>query len=165
MQIHNRRSGLLHQVDRSRAFSHNYRAKDTQFRVASHHMQVWHPKSLGIRQRNSSTTLNLEIFMLSSELKIITRPQHTHNQKDQKPKDHIQQLTLTSSSTLHRPPCLRSQTYSGYISIRLERHQDHSARSPVAHFDELICSAQATLPQKSDQLRLHRHSAGTPPRP
>ena len=70
-----------------------------------------------------------------------------------------QLLTLTSSSTLHRPQCLRSQTSSGYIVIRLERHQGHNARSPVAHFDELIYSAQATLPQESDQLRLHRHSA------
>ena len=73
-----------------------------------------------------------------------------------------QLLTLTSSSTLHRPHCLRSQTSSGYIAIRLERHQGHSARSPVAHFDELIYSAQATLPQESDQLRLHRHSATSP---
>ena len=76
-----------------------------------------------------------------------------------------QLLTLTSSSTLHRSRCLRSQTSLGYIAIRLERHQGHSARSPVAHFDELIYSTQATLPQESDQLRLHRHSAGTPPRP
>ena len=76
-----------------------------------------------------------------------------------------QLLTLTSSSALHRPCYLRSQTSSGYIAIRLERHQGHSARSLVAHFDELICSTQATLPQESDQLRLHCHSAGTPPRP
>ena len=61
-----------------------------------------------------------------------------------------QLLTLMSSSALHRPRCLRSQTSSGYIAIRLKRHQGHSARSPVAHFDELICSAQATLPQESD---------------
>ena len=45
MQIHNYRSGLFHQVGRSRTFSHNYRAKNTQFRMASHYMQVWHPKS------------------------------------------------------------------------------------------------------------------------
>ena len=76
-----------------------------------------------------------------------------------------QLLTLTSSSALHRPRCLRSQTNSGYIAIRLEHHQGHSARSPVAHFDELICSAQAMLPQESDQLKLHRHSAGTPLKP
>ena len=31
MQIHNRRSGLLYQVGRSRAFSHNYRAKICNF--------------------------------------------------------------------------------------------------------------------------------------
>ena len=68
-------------------------------------------------------------------------------------------LTLTSSSTLHRPRCLRSQTSSGYIATWLERHQGHSARSPVAHSDEPIYPAQATLPQESDQLRLHRHSA------
>ena len=76
-----------------------------------------------------------------------------------------QLLTLMSSSALHRPRCLKNQTSSGYIAIRLERHQGHSARSPVAHSDELICSAQAMLPQELDQLRLHRHSAGTPPRP
>ena len=70
-----------------------------------------------------------------------------------------QLLTLTSSSTLHRPRCLKSQISSGYIAIRLERHQGHSTRSPVAHSDELLYSAQATLPQESDQLRLHRHSA------
>ena len=40
-----------------------------------------------------------------------------------------------------------------------KRHQGHSARSPVAHLDEPIYPAQATLPQESDQLRLHRHSA------
>ena len=33
-----------------------------------------------------------------------------------------QLLTLTSSSTLHRPRCLRSQTSSGYIATRLHRH-------------------------------------------
>ena len=75
-----------------------------------------------------------------------------------------QLLTLTSSSTMHRPRCVRSQTSSGYIAIRLERYQGHSTRSPVDHSDELIYSAQATLPQKSDQLRLHRHSARMPPR-
>ena len=74
----------------------------------------------------------------------------------------VKLLTLTSSSTLHRPRCLRSQTSLDYIVTRLERHQGHSARSQVAHFDELIYSAQATLPQKSDQLRLHRHSATSP---
>ena len=51
-----------------------------------------------------------------------------------------QLLTLTSSSTLHRPRCLRSQTSSGYIAIRLESHQGHSARSPVTHIDELFPS-------------------------
>ena len=40
VQIHNRRSRLLHQVGRGRALSHNYRAEDTQLCVASHHMQV-----------------------------------------------------------------------------------------------------------------------------
>ena len=37
------------------------------------------------------------------------------------------------------------------------RDQASSTRSPVAHFDELIYSAQATLPQESDQFRLERH--------
>ena len=38
----------------------------------------------------------------------------------------------------------------------------HSARSPAAHFDEFVYSAQVTLPEESDQLRLHRHSATAP---
>ena len=38
VQIHNHRSRSLHQVGRGRALSHNYRAEDTQFCVASHHM-------------------------------------------------------------------------------------------------------------------------------
>ena len=37
-----------------------------------------------------------------------------------------------------------------------------SARSHVAHLDEPIYPAQATLPQESDQLRLHCHSATSP---
>ena len=79
-----------------------------------------------------------------------------------------QQLTLTSSSTQHRPRCLRSQISSGYIATLLYRHSvksplGHSARSLAAHFDELIYSAQATLPKESDQLRLRRHSAISPP--
>ena len=41
--------------------------------------------------------------------------------------------------------------------LRLECHQGHSARSQVAHIDEVIHSAQATLPNESDQLRLERH--------
>ena len=94
-----------------------------------------------------------------------------------------QQLTLTSSSTQHRPRCLRSHISSGYIATRLHRHSaaspldyiatrlhlhsaksplGHSARSPAAHFDELIYSAHVTLPKESDQLRLYRHSATSP---
>ena len=67
-----------------------------------------------------------------------------------------QQLTLTSSSTLHRSHYLRSQTAQATSPL------GHSARSPVAHFDEFIYSAQVTLPEESDQLRLHRHSASAP---
>ena len=71
-----------------------------------------------------------------------------------------QLLTLTSSSTLHRPRCLKSRTSSGYIAIRLERHQGHSSRSPVAHF--LLCTgyaasrvgpAQATSPFGSNATK------------
>ena len=47
-----------------------------------------------------------------------------------------QLLTSTSPSTLHRPRGLKSQTSSGYIATWLERHQGHSARSLVAHFDD-----------------------------
>ena len=69
-------------------------------------------------------------------------------------------LNLTSSSTLDRSCYLRSQISSGYIAIRLERHQGHSARSHAAHPDEFVYSGQVTLPEESDQLRLHCHSAG-----
>ena len=44
------------------AFSHNYRTKDTQFCVASHHMQVWHPKSPGIRQRKQFDNAKFKNF-------------------------------------------------------------------------------------------------------
>ena len=63
-------------------------------------------------------------------------------------------LTLTSSSTLDRSHYLRSQISSGYIAIRLERHQGHSARSHAAHLDEFVYSRQVTLPEKSDQATL-----------
>ena len=61
-----------------------------------------------------------------------------------------------SSSTLHRSCYLWSQISSGYISTRPQRP------SPAAHFDEFVYSAQVTLPEESDQLRLHRHSATAP---
>ena len=72
------------------------------------------------------------------------------------------QLTLTSSSTLDRSRYLRSQISSGYIATRLHCHSaisplGHNARSPATHFDEVIHSAQATLLNDSDQLRLERH--------
>ena len=38
----------------------------------------------------------------------------------------------------------------------------HCARSPAAHFDEFVYSAQVTLPEESDPLRLHCHSATSP---
>ena len=41
----------------------------------------------------------------------------------------------------------------GCIVIQLERHQCHSARSPAAHFDELVYSGHVTLPEESNQLR------------
>ena len=41
--------------------------------------------------------------------------------------------------------------------LRLERHEGHSARSPIAHIDEFIYSAQAMQSNESDQLRLERH--------
>ena len=63
VQIHNRRSRLLHQVGRGRAFSHNYRAEDTQLCVASHHMQVWYSKSLGIRQRKAIRQRQIQRFL------------------------------------------------------------------------------------------------------
>ena len=71
-------------------------------------------------------------------------------------------LTLTSSSTLDRSRYLRSQISSGYNTIRLEFHQGHSARSHAAHLDEFVYSGQVTLPEETDQLRLHCHSATSP---
>ena len=89
-----------------------------------------------------------------------------------------QQLNLTSSSTLDRSRYLRSWINScytatrlhrhsatsplGYIAIRLDRHQGHSAKSPAAHFDEFVYSGQVTLPEELDQLRLYCHSATLP---
>ena len=37
-----------------------------------------------------------------------------------------------------------------------------SARTNVAHLDEFVYSGQVTLPEESDQLRLHCHSATSP---
>ena len=37
-----------------------------------------------------------------------------------------------------------------------------SARSHVAHLDEFVYSGQVTVPEESDQLRLHCHSATLP---
>ena len=50
MQVHNRRSRLLHQMGRGRSLIHHYETKDTQFCMAGHHMQVWYSASLDIRQ-------------------------------------------------------------------------------------------------------------------
>ena len=63
MQIHNRRSRLLHQVGRGRALSHNYITKDTQLCVASYHMQVWYYKSIGIRQRETILQFQIQRFL------------------------------------------------------------------------------------------------------
>ena len=63
MQIHNRRSRLLHQVGRGRALSHNYRTEDTQLCVTSYHMQVWYSKSLGIRQRETIRQYQIQRFL------------------------------------------------------------------------------------------------------
>ena len=51
---------------------------------------------------------------------------------------------------------------SGYTATRLHRPPagtppGHNARSQVARIDEVIYSAQATLPNELDQLRLERH--------
>ena len=50
MQIYRRSSGLFHQMGRSRALSYYHRTKGTQLRLACHNMQVWYPKSPGVRQ-------------------------------------------------------------------------------------------------------------------
>ena len=44
----------------------------------------------------------------------------------------------------------------------LFKHQGHSARSPIAHLDEFVYSAQVTLLEELDQLRIYRHSATSP---
>ena len=75
---------------------------------------------------------------------------------------HSAQATLPNESDKLRLHRHSATSPLGYIAIRLERHQGHSARSPAAHFDEFVYSASATLPQESDQLRLHRYSATSP---
>ena len=62
VQIRHRRSRLLHQVGRGRALGHNHRTKDTQFCMAGHRMQVWYPKSSGIRQRKTIRQLQIQRF-------------------------------------------------------------------------------------------------------
>ena len=72
------------------------------------------------------------------------------------------QITLPEESDQLRLHHHSATSPLGYIATRLERHQGHIARSPSAHFDEFVYSAQVTLPEESDQLRLHRHSATSP---
>ena len=67
VQIHNRHSRLLHQVGQGRALSHNYRTEDTQLCVASHHMQVWYSKSLGIRQRKAIRQRQIQRFLRGAQ--------------------------------------------------------------------------------------------------
>ena len=50
MQVHHRSSGLFHQMGRSRTSSHYHRTENTQLRLAVHNLQVWYPKSSGVRQ-------------------------------------------------------------------------------------------------------------------
>ena len=77
----------------------------------------------------------------------------TPSKENQKSNGRTQQLTLTSSSTLHRSRYLRLHRHSATSPL------GHSARSLAAHFDEFAYSAQVTLPKESDHLRLRRHSA------
>ena len=50
MQVCHRGSGLFHQMGRGRTSSNNHRTKGTQFCLALHNMQIWYPKSPGVRQ-------------------------------------------------------------------------------------------------------------------
>ena len=50
MQIYHRSSGLFHQMGRSRALGYYHRTKGTQLRLSFHSMQIWYPKSLGVKQ-------------------------------------------------------------------------------------------------------------------
>ena len=67
-----------------------------------------------------------------------------------------QQLTLTSSSTLHRPRSL------GVKSAQAISPLDLSARSLAAHFDELDYSAQATQPRSQISSGYIANKASTP---
>ena len=58
-----------------------------------------------------------------------------------------------SINDLHTFSKIENQLATRSVSI----HQGHSARSQVAHVDEVIHSAQATLPNELGQLRLERH--------
>ena len=48
VQIHHRRSGLFHQMGRSRTVGYYHITEDTQLRLALHNLQVWYPKSPGV---------------------------------------------------------------------------------------------------------------------
>ena len=50
VQVHHRSSGLFHQMGRSRTSGHYHRTEDTQLCLAIPDMQVWYPKSSGVRQ-------------------------------------------------------------------------------------------------------------------
>ena len=71
---------------------------------------------------------------------------------------HSKILHKLSLKTLTSFPELKVRRRHQTIQFtELFKQQGLSARSPVAHFDEFIYSAQATLPKESDQLRLDRH--------
>ena len=72
------------------------------------------------------------------------------------------QVTLPEELEQLRLYCHSATSPLGYIAIRLERYQGHSARSPTAHFDEFVYSGQVTLPKELDQLRLYCHSTTSP---
>ena len=50
MKIYRRSNGLFHQMGKSRALGYYHRTKDTQLCLTCYNMQVWYPKSPGVRQ-------------------------------------------------------------------------------------------------------------------
>ena len=83
-------------------------------------------------------------------LALLEGPKQKQNQAEPEGTDHIKPLERKATKR-------HLESTSG-----MENCTTLSARSPAAHFDEFVYSAQVTLPEDSDQLRLHRHSATSP---
>ena len=88
------------------------------------------------------------------ESPFIRRPKHLkgHPNVPNSPSISIKGVCTFLRKLEYERPNAAFQPRTGYIATR----------SHFAHLDEFIYSGQVTLPEESDQLRLHRHSASAP---